>query len=227
MNEDGTQNNDAISYWQRQGGLTAVKAVIRDIHTKANAQGLSDAVRLPYLTKCYGITKINSAPVASSPDLPDSYTCSRNKIIGKLNVTQNFTLSFDIKPTSGAINDWQSIIHFTTGTDDGNFGSRAPGIWFAPSNLNEFAVHVDHSNDVGWACRPSLPSTSPDYLSVGKTTRFILTCINNSITVTIGSTIFSYTHDGRRFEGLVTVYGGDQRWPTANADVSNLSYEIK
>jgi hypothetical protein len=224
MAANGSVNQSAVSYWQSQGGLNVVKSQINNIHTQANAKGISDEARLPYLTKCYGITKLAPSPVASSMDLPGSYTCKRDTIIGKVDVTQNFTLSFDITPTSGAINNWTSIIHFTTGTDCCDLGSRAPGIWFAADTLNNFAVHVGHSTDGSWACRPSLPSSSPDSLQVGKTTRFTLSCTGSSITVTLGSTKFNYSQNGRRFEGFVSVYGGDPWYQNANANISNLSY---
>lgn len=224
IDENGKVNNSAISYWQGQGGLNAVKAEINNIHSQANAIGLSDAARLPYLTKCYGITNLAPAPVASSMDLPDLYTCKKDTMIGKLNVTKDFTLSFDITPTSGPANNWASIIHFTTGMDCCDLGSRAPGIWFAPNTLNEFAVHVGHSTDGSWACRPSLSPSSPDYIQEGKTTSFRLTCKGSSITVSLGSSVFNYSHDGSRFKGFVSVYGGDIWYQNAKVNISNLTY---
>jgi hypothetical protein len=146
-------------------------------------------------------------------------------MIGKLNITQNFRLSFDITPTSnGTPNNWLSLIHFTTGPDCCELGSRAPAIWFAPNTLNEFAVHVGHSTEGSWACRPSLPPSSPDYIQVGKTTSFTLTCVGSSITVTLGSTTFNYSKSGSRYTGFVTVYGGDSWYPNAPVNVSNLVY---
>jgi hypothetical protein len=228
MDKNGSPNQSAISFWQGQGGLSSVKSAMNNIHTQANATGISDADRLPYLTKCYGITKLAAAPTAeasSSSELPDSYTCKRDSMIGKLNITQNFRLSFDITPTSnGTPNNWLSLIHFTTGPDCCELGSRAPAIWFAPNTLNEFAVHVGHSTEGSWACRPSLPPSSPDYIQVGKTTSFTLTCVGSSITVTLGSTTFNYSKSGSRYTGFVTVYGGDSWYPNAPVNVSNLVY---
>jgi hypothetical protein len=222
---NGNANQTALLYWQARGGLSEVKAAMNNIHKKANAQGLSDKDRLRYLNQCYGISNLKPAPVNSSLDLPESYVCKQSTMIGKMNVTQNFKLSFDMTPTSnGTPGQWLSILHFTTGADCCHLGSRAPAIWFAPSNLNEFAVHVGHSTDGSWACRPSLDQSSPDYIRVGKTTPFTLECIGKAITVTVGSTVFRYSHDGERFEGFVSVYGGDIWYSNANVNIANLSY---
>lgn len=223
LDANGTVNATALSYWQGLGGLASVKAAMNKIHTQANSQGLSDKERLPYLTQCYGIKKLAPAPAEPS-DLPHSFVCKPTTMIGKTNVTQNYSVSFDITPTASNPGQWQSILHFTTGNYWSELGGVCPGIWFAPNTLNTFAIHVGTTKDLSWAARPTIDPSSPDYLQVGKTTSFNLTCIGPTITITIGSTVFKYTQDGSRFEGFVSVYGGDIGYPNANANITNLSY---
>jgi len=66
IDANGNINQSAINYWRSQGGVEAVKAEMNNIHMMANSSGLADAVRLPYLTKCYGLTKL-AAPVLGPP----------------------------------------------------------------------------------------------------------------------------------------------------------------
>ena len=40
-----------------------------------------------------------------------------------------YIITFDIKPLS-IIPTWSSILHFSVGGNRGNFGDRAPGVWF-------------------------------------------------------------------------------------------------
>lgn len=226
LDTTGRENEKNLNYWRGKGGLDSVKSLLKEIHTKANDNTLADDIRLPYLTQCYGILSLPKTPGRPAEDLPKSYVCVRAQIIGKVRTRKNFILSFDLIPTAAPINTWASIVHFTTGNDCCDLGSRAPAIWFAPNTLNEFAVHVGHSTDGSWACRPKLPSSSPDFIQVGKQTRFTLTCDQNNITVKIGSTVFNYTMEGDRYEGLVTVYGGDTWYPSAGASVNNFSYVL-
>ena len=48
-------------------------------------------------------------------------------VIPKLD--KEFLLSFDVKPYSFAP-EWANIIHFTIGSNIGELGDRAPGVWF-------------------------------------------------------------------------------------------------
>ncbi|XP_047137853.1 uncharacterized protein LOC100198704 isoform X2 [Hydra vulgaris] len=42
---------------------------------------------------------------------------------------KEFSVSFDVKPNSFAA-EWRNVIHFTIGSNIGNYGDRVPGVWF-------------------------------------------------------------------------------------------------
>ena len=46
----------------------------------------------------------------------------------KVNVPENYKLSFTLKPT-GTVADWSSIMHFTGDNENILKNSRIPGIW--------------------------------------------------------------------------------------------------
>ena len=52
---NGKKNSNALSYWKKQGGVSAVKAMMKSIHDGANAQGdMLDDERSVYINQCYG-----------------------------------------------------------------------------------------------------------------------------------------------------------------------------
>ena len=53
VGDDGKPNNMNIAYWQKQGGVNAVKAIMRDIHADANSEMLDDDKEAAIL-QCYG-----------------------------------------------------------------------------------------------------------------------------------------------------------------------------
>jgi hypothetical protein len=151
-------------------------------------------------------------------DLPSTLTPKANTVIGKISVTQNFSLSFDFTPLS-IKNNWASLLHFTTGNDCCDLGHRAPGIWFSPNTIQTFAIHVGHSTDGSWACRPQ-----SDSIQLNTKTSFKLVCSGPNITVSIGNSNFSYSHGGTRYAGPVTVFGGDPWYPAADVYIENIAY---
>lgn len=62
LDANGGVNQSALSFWQQKGGVKAVKEIMNNIHSQANAATLSDEKRLPYLTQCYGISKLAAPP---------------------------------------------------------------------------------------------------------------------------------------------------------------------
>jgi len=151
-------------------------------------------------------------------DLPKTITPTQGNVIGKITASHNFSLSFDFTPR-GIFNTWASLLHFTTGNDCCDLGERAPGIWFAPNTFQVFAIHIGHSNEGGWACRPESDAIQPN-----TKISFKLVCSGQNITVTIGNSNFTYTHDENRYAGPLTVYSGSPWYPAANVLIENLSY---
>ena len=60
---NGKKNSAAISYWKKQGGVSAVKAMMKSIHDGANAEGdMLDDERSIYINQCYGDVSLVPRP---------------------------------------------------------------------------------------------------------------------------------------------------------------------
>jgi hypothetical protein len=210
-------SKENVAYWQKFGGVSEVIRQMNNLHMAANAQVQSDDKLAPYLKQCYGEIELAKSPPCSSNLLPTSYTPTSNTVLASnIEMTQDFILTMDITP-NGIADNWASIIHFTTGPDCCELGHRAPGLWFAPNTIDTFALHIGHSNDGGWACRPSgIP------FAIGKTSSLKIECRGQNITVTVDDKVYKYTHDGYRYSGKIhTVYGSDPWYPAAKCSVQN------
>lgn len=213
-----SKSKENIKYWQKFGGVSAVKREMNNLYSAANAQLQADDKLAPYFRQCYGEIELAKAPACSTALLPISYIPKQNTVLASnLQMTQDFILSMDITP-NGTVGSYASIIHFTTGPDCCDLGQRAPGLWFAPGTIDTFALHIGHSNDGGWACRPSgMP------FAVGKTSNLKIECRGQNITVTVDDKVYKYTHDGYRYSGKIkTIYGSDPWYPPANCSVENV-----
>jgi hypothetical protein len=54
VDEKGNRKKDVIKYWQKEGGVNAVKKKMADLHRAANAQMAADDQLAPYFKQCYG-----------------------------------------------------------------------------------------------------------------------------------------------------------------------------
>ena len=60
--------------------------------------------------------------------------------LGTFNIPKEYILIFEVNITATAGN-WQSLLHFSHGREDGTDGSRIPGIWIYPNTTD---LHVMH-----------------------------------------------------------------------------------
>ena len=81
--------------------------------------------------------------------LPTSPALVRSSPIAVVSGKTDYTLSFDIVPNGTITDGYASILHFTTGTDCCDFGSRSPAIWFRPGST-ELHVRIGDSTDSNW-----------------------------------------------------------------------------
>lgn len=218
LDPNGNPNTNAIAYWNALGNLNSVKATMREIHTNANAASLPDNARMPYFIKCYGNATLAPSPANVAKLIQTTFNPSRGNIVGKVNTTEDYILSFDFTP-HGTRDFWANLIHFTDQWDWGTNARRSPSIWFAPNTVNTFAIHVATDLDVHWAARPDVQ------YPLGQKVNFSLKCVGEEITVTIGASRFSYKASGTRGAGLRTVYGSDHWYPAANCTIENLQYQ--
>jgi hypothetical protein len=138
--------------------------------------------------------------------------------------TSDFTLAMYITPL-GVVNQLSSLLHMTTGQDQGPFGARALAIFFYPGTLNKLAIHIDHSTQPGWAARLNDQQGLTVPFSIGTTSLLVITCIGSSITISVdGSIVGSFTHNGLRFRGAVRLYGSNPWYPPSNCRINKLCY---
>ena len=150
--------------------------------------------------------------------LPTSPAMVRKNPIAVVSGKTEYTLSFDIAPT-GTYSDWNSILHFTTGTDCCDFGSRSPAIWFIPGSTALY-VRIGDSTDGNWGFDRT------DALPLFFRTKVTLECNESSVKLTVGTRVYNATQPTYRFAGNLIVYAGNPWHPAAKAVISNLDYKI-
>ena len=149
--------------------------------------------------------------------LPTSPALVPNNPVAVVFGKADYRLSFDIEPT-GAIGNWASILHFTTGNNCCGFGQRSPGIWFFPDNTR-LHVRIGDSNDGNWG-------VDSDALPLNVRTKVTLECNGKDVKLTVGEKVYTATQPTQRFAGNLVVYAGDPWHPAAKAVINDLDYNI-
>ncbi|KAL5518024.1 hypothetical protein EMCRGX_G003690 [Ephydatia muelleri] len=157
---------------------------------------------------------INKTLLPTSPALVRS-----GNQIALISGKTDYTLSFDIVPIGTATGDHASILHFTTGTNCCNFGSRSPAIWFNPGSTSLY-VRIGDSTDGDWGFYRT------DALPLNISTKVTLECNQRGVKLTVGTRVYTATQPTYRFAGNLIVYAGDPWYQAAKAIISNLDYEI-
>jgi len=118
----------------------------------------------------------------------------------------------------------QSVIHFTTGNNDGVYGTRVPGVWLRKTTSG-LQLLVD------WNGASPLNFLTSPVLELDREYCFTLTCKDGKK----GTTQFQIIMDGvtvaqgisplnRLSLSSVEVYAGDPWYPPADATISDLYY---
>ena len=163
----------------------------------------------------------NSTPTFTCPNtlIPASYTPVQNRVlVNNLRMTQDYTLKFDITPRA-VVGNWGSIMHFSTGADCCNLGTRAPGIWFWPGSLSLLFV-IGQKDDGNWHMGQI------DGCVLNKKSRVTLSCKGNTIVASVDNNVKSMTQSSVRYSGPLTVYGSNPWYPAANCAVENVCMEL-
>ena len=236
IDANGNIKGAVVAWWQTKGGVDAVKKIMSDTYAAANAQSSTDAERLPYFNQCYGslipaarpaaVPVVYTCPPGSTAITNSPFTCKQNSVItNNFRFTSNFILTAYVTP-KGPVGDWASLIHFTSGPNWGTFGSRALAIWFYNGSTTALALHIDHSTQPGWAARDNDQRGLIVPFIIGKTSKLEIICNGPDITITVdGQRAGSFTHDGMRYSGPVTVYGSNPWEYAANCSVEKLCYQ--
>lgn len=240
VNQNGVANQAIInSFWSKQGGVNAVKAVMSSIYANANAATSTDSRRLPFINQCYGPLSLANRP-EPPPPAPTIYTCptgssaiTNSPIIPRENnlIASNFIFSSNFILTvyvtiNAPVSGWGSLLHFTTGSDMGPFGSRALGIWFYNGSTTAMAIHIDHSTSVGWAARENDNRGLPVPFVIGVTSKFEIICNGPQITIKLdGQTTGSFRQTGVRYSGPLSLYASNPWYPPANCSIEKVCYQ--
>jgi hypothetical protein len=170
--------------------------------------------------RCYGIKKAADKVSPPCNALPTSYKPKQNVILGNVDMTGDYVLSFTITPT-GLEGNWANIIRFQQAPgglgDCCNLGHRSPAIWFFPGAFG-FHVRVGDRTDGNWGI-------NTDVVPAGQPCNFKLECRDRSVKVTVNGKVYQETQPTSRFAGKMVVYGSDPWYVAANANVTNLKYE--
>lgn len=223
LDENGTPNAEALTYWKSKGGYDAVKAEMKKIHEMANTPGISDGDRLPYLQKCYGLTKLAAPVLAPSlPKMPSAssdqeFEVTRNRIAGYVDITsQDYSMSFDmiIRGISG---DWSNIVHVTSGENCCAPGNRTPGIWLWPGETR-LHLRLGDSKEGNWGI-------DTDALPLNKKINVNLSTSGRQVTITLNARRYTGTQPGERPTGQgFIVYMADPWYYNANVKLFNFKY---
>ena len=162
---------------------------------------------------------------SSTVNISPSFVPKQNNLLSRnFIVTSDFTLAMYITPL-GVVNEWSSLLHMTTGQDQGPFGARALAIMFYPGTTNKLAIHIDHSTQPGWAARVNNQQGLVVPFAIGTTSLLVIRCIGNSITISVDDTVVgSFTHTGLRFRGAVRLYGSSPWYQSSNSRIDYLCY---
>ena len=158
------------------------------------------------------ISNKNKSFLSTSPVLV------RNNPIAVVYGETDYRLSFVIVPT-GTVPVWTNILHFTTGTDCCDFGSRSPAVWFWP-NTTQLIYSIGDSTNGNWV----VDTTTALPLNVH--TSVVLECKGKDVKLTVGGKVYTATQPTYRYAGNLIVYAGNPWYQAAKAVIYNLDYNI-
>lgn len=147
-------------------------------------------------------------------------------------MTKNFELTFLLKPT-GIQPDWSNILRFGRTINPNTvdipeeccmLGVRAIGVWFWPGNTR-LHIRVGHERSGNWGIHDTadlqINTTYQIYIRAdGSNVTIRVTDINK--TTPLFNDTFNTSSFGTRYEGWVSVWGGDGWFTPAKGVVSDL-----
>ena len=224
INAKGVPNWTAINIANAKGGINAIQNFYDSIHKTANYTGGSKDSAVQHdaaVEQCYGVKRAGGAETLTPKEdcektLPRDFVPERNKLIGRVRVTRDYRLTFDVTPLA-VQPDWACLFHFTTGDDFRELGSRTPGVWFVPGGLG-LHIRVGDLHDLNFGF-DSLPGCA-----IGKTSRVVIECVGQAVVVTVDGKRNELKQPHRRYEGDTIVYGSDPWYMEAKARINNFVY---
>ncbi|XP_065653761.1 uncharacterized protein LOC136080700 [Hydra vulgaris] len=131
---------------------------------------------------------------------------------------EEFLITFDFQRTEAPNNTWYNILHFTTGGDTYDNGSRIPSIYLYPDSLLEFCFIVN--NDFNYNCFSATPYEVNQWMKIEISQFWNCRHYVNSVKIN-GSFVHSkINYNVQSFEN-VNVYASNP-WSLANGFIKNL-----
>lgn len=251
VDEKGNRKKDVIKYWQKEGGVNAVKKKMADLHRAANAQMVADDQLAPYFKQCYGDIQFAARPATAIPAAPVPVvipaaakpipivskpsilnpppTCPTNLLPSTYKVTANTVIASSLVMTQ----DYRLEFDITPASM-GQAGSWRNIIHFTSDNSDAASFGsrtpgiwfvpgtMDLHVRVGDSTDLNAGFWGVPGCAVGKKSNVVLHCKGSSVTLTIDTKSHSFTQPTFRYSGNVKVYGSDPWYPPADATVSNL-----
>jgi hypothetical protein len=216
-------------------GIEAIRKYLSDVFTKATSNldanvADSNGGRRDSWALCIGApiadpplnfvkkdSKDDVVPPPQCHPFPRTYTPSQNTNVGRINISGDYILSFDITPR-GIVGAWANIVHFNM-VNHPYDGSRCPAIWFWPGGL-ALHVRIGDANDWNWG-----QDSNP--LPMNQKSSFRLECVGKRVTMTVNNNVWNLTQPTERAKGQANVYTSNPWYQPANALVENFCYQVR
>ena len=141
---------------------------------------------------------------------------AKGTLLGTVSFGEDYHLKFDVRP-NGTIGSWGSLLHFTTGSNCCEYGSRVPAMWFrAGSSVLMIQVSDEETGQVTMDTPP---------LAMNEWSALEISVIGNSASVSVnGEVVVSKFVGDRSPLDDVKIYLGDPWHNSAIADVRNIEH---
>jgi len=151
----------------------------------------------------------------------------RNRKLRPIDIPLDFEIGLDIKPTTGIVQGWSNILHFTaTNTNCCGYGSRIPGVWFRPGNRELFIADGHTANGKShsgqWGCKDKVLKLVP-----GQNYRLKMVFKRKTVSVFVNDAVAcnNIPRKDRKVFKNVHVYVADPWHEAAKASIKNLYFK--
>ncbi len=192
----------------------------KDSFMKCFGRNIADAPLGSVKKNAAGSVQNQEAVPACLPIIPSTLTLRRSTSIAtNFSFPENYSFSFSVI-VLGKRGDWSNIFRFGQGGDWSNTmhlgtkGERALGIWLYPGDT-QLHVRIGVAGNGNWGI-------DTDRLPIGQTSKVRITCVGNSVSVSVNEKVYSQQQPAKRYVGPVTIWASDPGYETANVQVSNI-----
>ena len=199
--------------------ITVPVVLIDQKHGEALLKATEEAATVSISLHC------NSTSVHYTPPPRDkvlfhkagTWKLRRSHQIGTVSLPNDYSLSFEITPSSGLTYGWSNILHLTARGDCCSYGDRIPAIWFFSYSRRLYLIdgHSRHGND-------ECPIRTQ--LRFNQTTVVLIEMRPSVVDVYFnGTKMCTEFRSDRRVFRAVQVYASDPWYVSAKAAVGNLA----